>query len=218
MVMLTGLAIEAVVIRGVDPDAFVTMDTGKNRTITDVLAIRKEPSPRTLSQTLQWTYRYLADRLNGKIESHELLLSVLENHPKIHQTVAFYAGLSQPSGAPGYSAITLGAHYLFSRVDEKEANDFIEHYVTGLRLQENDPVGRLRGQIIGLASNPRLPTPAQVLGLFVLAWNVKRSGKRLPKKNFQIPQRTAPRPKIDGFPERLFLTGQLAFPEDDDEE
>ncbi len=49
MVMLTGIPIEAVVIRGVDPDAFVTMDTGKNRTITDVLAIRKEPNPRLLA-------------------------------------------------------------------------------------------------------------------------------------------------------------------------
>ena len=220
MVMLTGIPIEAVVIRGVYSDAFVTMDTGKNRTVTDVLAIRKEPNPRLLALALQWTYRYLADRMTGKIESHDLLVSVLERHPKIHQTVAFYAGLTQPSGAPGHQAITLAAHYLFSLIDEKQANDFIESYVTGLRLeQENDPVGRLRGQVISLASHPRLTlAPSQVFGLFVLAWNVKRSGRRLPKKNFTVPQRNAPRPRIDGFPESRFITGQLAFPDDYDEE
>lgn len=92
--------------------------------------------------------------------------------------------------------------------------------MTGLRLeQENDPVARLRGQVISVAANPRLPlSPSQVLGLFVLAWNVKRGGKRLPKRNFQVPQRTAPRPKIDGFPEHLFVTGQLAFPYEDDDD
>jgi len=218
MVMMTGIPIEAVVIRGVDTEAFVTMDTGKNRTIIDVLSIRKEPSPRLLANTLQWTYRYLADRMSGKIESHDMLLSVLEKNPKIHQTVSFYAGLTQPSGAPGYPAITLGAHYLFSLVDREEANDFIERYVTGLRLeQENDPVARLRGFVISLASGPRITLPSQVFGLFTTAWNAKRNG-RAARKKLQVPQRNAPRPNIDGFPESRFITGQLAFPADDDDD
>ena len=85
---------------------------------------------------VQWTYRYLADRLTGKIESHEVLLSVLDHHPAIHDSVQFYQALNQPNGAPGYPGITLGAHYLFSRVSQSIADDFIERYVTGLRLQE----------------------------------------------------------------------------------
>ena len=89
MVMLTGIPIDAVVIRGIAPDSFVTMDTGKNRTITEVLSIRKEPNPRFLALALQWSYRYLADPMTGKIESHDLLLSVLEKHPDIHKTVGF---------------------------------------------------------------------------------------------------------------------------------
>jgi len=220
MVMLTGIPIEAVVIRGIDPDSFVTMDTGKNRTITDVLSIRKEPSPRFLALALQWTYRYLADRMTGKIESHELLLSVLDKHPGIHKTVAFYTGLTQPSGAPGHPEITLAAHYLFSQVDPGGSDDFIERYVTGLRLEEeSDPVGRLRGQVISVAANPRVSlTPAQFFGLFVTAWNTKRSGRKIGKSTFRIPQRTAPRPKIDGFPERLFLTSQLTLLDDDEED
>ena len=220
MVMLTGIPIEAVVIRGIDPESFVTMDTGKNRTINDVLSIRKEPNPRFLALALQWTYRYLADRMTGKIESHDLLLSVLEKHPSIHKTVAFYSGLTQPSGAPGHPEITLATHFLFSQVDRGEADDFIERYVTGLRLEEaSDPVGRLRGQVISVATNPRVSlTPAQFFSLFVTAWNSKRSGRKAGKGAFNFPRRTPVRPKIEGFPESLFFTSQLTLLDDDEEE
>ncbi|GAI95029.1 unnamed protein product, partial [marine sediment metagenome] len=206
-------------IRGIDPDAFVTMDTGKNRTITDVLAIKNEPSPKHLASTLQWTYRYLADRLNAKIESHDVLLSVLDNHPEVHRTVQFYQGLNQPSGGPAYHPITLGCHYLFSLVARKKADDFIERYITGLRLEEeNDPIGRLRGQITSLAGpRARLLSSSQVFGIIVMAWNRYYSERKLSRKNFHVPPRNAPRPKIEGFPERFFIDSQLAFPDDEDE-
>lgn len=221
MVMLTGIPIEAVVMRGIDPGAFVTMDTGKTRSITDVLGIKKETSPKLLAAAVQWTYRYLADRMTGKIESHEVLLSVLDQHPELRDTVEWYQAINQPRGAPGYPAITLGAHYLFSRVNKSEADDFIDRYLTGLRVQQgSDPVGILRGQVVSLASpQARILQPSQIFGLFVLAWNIQHSGKRIPKRGFSIPPRGAPRAKIIGFPEGWFIDGQLAFPvEDDDEE
>ncbi len=220
MVMMTGIPIEAVVIRGVDPDSFVTMDTGKPRTIVDVLAIKKEPHPRLLAGTLQWTYRYLYDQLVGKIESHDLLLGVLEAHKGIHKTVAFYSDLNQPIGAPGQRDIALAMHYLFSKVDRDAADDFIGRYVTGLRIEEEtDPVGRLRGQIISVQSNPRISLiPSQIFGLFAMAWNANRLNKRTSKRAYKIPQRTAPRPKIDGFPQNLFTTSQLILLEDEEDE
>ncbi|MCH8186890.1 MAG: hypothetical protein IH862_12395 [Chloroflexi bacterium] len=220
MVMLTGIPIEVIVIRGVDPDSFVTMDTGKPRTIIDVLAIKREPNPRFLAGALQWTYRYLFDRMVGKIESHDLLISVLEAHEGIHKTVAFYADLNQPIGAPGQRDIALAMHYLFSKVDRKGADDFIERYVTGLRLEEEtDPVGRLRGQIISVAANPRISLiPSQYFGLFAMAWNANRLGKKTAKSAFQTPKRTAGRPKIDGFPEQLFMTSKLALLDEEEDE
>jgi hypothetical protein len=219
MVMLTGMPIEAVVIRGIDPESFDTLDTGKNRSIFDVLSIRKEPEAKLLSLALPWTYRYLYDRMSGRIESHQLLLAVLEDHQGLHKTTAFFDGLSQPSGAPDHKDITLAAHYLFSRVDRKEADDFIGRYVTGLRLEEeNEPVARLRGQVISIAADPRVSrTAAQYFGLFAIAWNAKRSGRKGGKGNFQMPNKNAARPNIDGFPERLFKTSQMILVDDDEE-
>jgi len=51
-----------------------------------------------------------------------------------------------------------------------------------------------------------------------MAWNRYYGGKKLARKNFQVPPRNVPRPKIEGFPERLFIGSQLAFPEDEEEE
>lgn len=221
MIQINDTPIQTVVVRGIDPRAFMTMDSGKNRTITDVLSILKQPNPRYLAGALQWTYRYLANRMYGKVESHEVLLSVLEKHPDIHETVQFYQTLSQPPGAPGKHDIAMGAHYLFSQVNKASADTLIEGFVTGSHLlSTNDPIAKLRGQVVALASPARRPLDGgQILALFVSAWNVHYGARRLTAaKTFRAPPRNSSRPMIEGFPDKLFIDSQLYFQGFDDDE
>jgi hypothetical protein len=219
MVLTTGMPIEVVVVRDIDPGAFITMDTGKNRNLADVLALKKQLNPIPLASALSWVYRYLANQLSrGQKVSHEQHLALLDKHPELHQSVAFFLNLTKPAGGPGWPAITMTSHYLFSRIDATAANDFIERYVTGLRLEEqSDPIAVLRGQIVSYATAKVKPQGDQILGLFALAWNAQSESRKV-ERSYHVRPRSPRRPKINGFPKELFLESQAELPFQEEEE
>ena len=214
MVMQTGIPIEVVVVRDIAPDAFITMDTGKNRNLSDILAIKKYPNHASLAQALIWVYRYVTDYMaqGGSRKSHEQQLGMLGKHSELQESVAFCLNLGQPAGRPGFQGITMATHYLFSRIDTEAANDFIERYVTGLRLEEQtDPVAVLRGQVVSFATARVKPVALQVFRLYALAWNAKREGRQQ-KQLYKVRPTSPRRPKIDGFPKELFQESQMEMP------
>ena len=209
MVMQTGMPIEVVVVREIEPSAFITMDTGKNRNLADVLAINKNDNSRPLASALAWVYRYLNNTmypLGGKI-SHEQHLDVLDKHSELRESVAFCLKFGHVSGGPGWPAVTIAYHYLLSRIDLEMSNDFIERYIRGVRLEENDPILVLRGQVISYTNARVKPQGDQIFKLFSFAWNAKRAG-RPQKQNYKLSKHSRIRPKIDGFPKEFFLEKQ----------
>ncbi len=217
MVKQTGIPIEVVVVRDIDPTAFSTMDVGKKRTLGDVLYIEKETNHVQLAGALSWVSKYLSRRLRGSGISYEEHHKVLAQHPGIRDSVVFYLKLDRPAAAPGFPGVTMSLHYLFSQADATVANDFIERYVTGLNILEaTDPVGVVREQIIRYSIKPPTPASELIFALLCKAWNAHQTGQPA-KKRFKLPART-PAPRITGFPKELFLESQLAFPENEEEE
>ena len=223
MVMETEIPIEVVVVRDLEPTAFITMDTGKNRNLSDGLAIAKKPNPLHLGPALSWVRKYLVDYMNStKGISFEQHLEVLDMHPELHHSVEFRLSLGKPPGSPGFPAVTTATHYLFSRIDHEQADDFTERYVTGLRLEERtDPVAVLRGRVLSFALQKKIHIEGQqILRLHALAWNALRA-ERPVKMPYKLPDLGARRPKIDGFPKDLFLESRgelLPSEEQEDEE
>lgn len=220
MVLETATPIECVVVRDIDSDAFITMDTGKKRNLADILAIKKFAYPKALASTTAWVYRYLTNRMiPAGGTSHEMYLGLINSHPTIQNSVSFVTNLKHPAGSPGWTATAMACHYLFCQVNKTLADDFIEKYVTGLRLQEpTDPIAILRGQVISLATARIRPQTPQIFGLFALAWNATRNN-RPQRQNFLIRPLSNTRPKIDGFPKTLSIEGETSlFPNGDEEE
>lgn len=217
MVIQTGIPIEVVVTRGIDPDAFITMDTGKKRSLADVLSIQGEANPLILAGVLFWIRRYLSGNMFQSGASHEQHLATLTQHPDTRDSVKFFGNLSKPSGYPGQPSIASAAHYLFSQVDSLKGNGLIERYVTGLDLAGvKDPIYRLREQIIGYKNSKMKPTPQQIFGLFCFAWNAHQAG-RPQAQNFRLPTHQRERIRIEGFPKKLFLEGQVPLEENSEE-
>lgn len=218
MVKQTGIPIEVVVVRDIDPAVFKTIDTGKHRSLGDVLFIDHEENSSQLAGALSWVWRYLSRKMIGRIGSYEQCLETLNQHPGIHDSVAFYLNLDRPAGIPGWPSVTTSIHYLFSRVDATKANDFITRYVGGLHLEEpTDPIAVLRGQIVSYAKASRKPTGLQVFSLIAHAWNAHEA--HLPvKKRFKLSIPSPASPRIAGFPKELFLQRELAFLDNEEEE
>lgn len=217
MVVQTGTPIEVVVVRGINPDAFITMDTGKKRSLADVLSIQGEPQPATLAGALAWVRRYLVGNMFITAVSHEQHLGILTQHPEIKDSVAFFSNLSKPAGYPGQPTITTACHYLFSRVDPLKANELIEGYVTGLGLAGlRDPIYRLREQVIGYKNSKLKPTPQQMFGLFCFAGNAYLAG-RPQAQRFALPLPQRGRIRINGFPKDLLQEPRLPLEENNEE-
>lgn len=210
MVTNTGIPITVVVVRGIDPDAFHTMDTGRSRSLADVFTIQGRTRPSDLGGAVEWVWRYLSNRMSGSKGSHEQMCDCLEEHPEIQQTVTFCSHLAWNKSGPSYRPILRATHYLFTRSDKDKANIFTERLVTGYHIEgSDDPIGRLRNQLLTYAK-PRQSPPngVQIFGICVLAWNAFMNGKAA-KSAYKRPARTrAESPMIVGFPRELFLQKQ----------
>lgn len=217
MVTQTGIPIEVVVIRGIDPNAFITMDIGRKRNLADVLSIQGEANPQNLAGALAWVRRYLSGNMLSYGATHEQHLAILSQHSSIRDSVAFCSNLSKPAGYPGQPTISTATHYLFSQVDPLKAGKLIEGYITGLELGGiRDPIYRLREQVIGYKHSKLKPTPQQMFGLFCFAWNAFQNG-RSQSQSFRLPTHQRERIRIDGFPKKLFIEGQLPLEENNGE-
>lgn len=217
MVIRTGMSIESIVVRGIDSKAFVTMDTGRSRTLGDVLSITGYEHSTHLAGALRYVYGFLRGGSKSSSEtSHEQHAKTLEKHKGLIDSVSFYLGLERPAGAPGFLAQAIATHYLFSQISPEAANDFTECLVTGLRLTDvSDPIARLRGQLVSYAGKRALkPNDTQVFRLFLLAWNAKQAG-RPQKVAYKIPIFA---PVMRGFPKDLLEVGQQELEEIDDAE
>lgn len=218
MVVLSGIPIETVVVRDIDPGAFITMDTGKRRSLADVLSILGHEESRLLAASLPCVRRYVMRRPPGT-PSYEEYRITLEKHPDLEKSIEFFKSVDQPAGAPGHPELTVATHYLFSKVSQEAANDFLTRLVTGLNLNNaNDPIKRLRDQLVGYQkakSKGRIPSGDALFQIYVKAWNVMQTTGQQ-KAAYSIPNTPQ---AIKGFPKDLIEVGhgQLGLIDNDEE-
>ena len=213
MVVQTEQPIDVVVVRGIDPRSFITMDTGKKRTLTDVLSIKDYAAPRALGPALIWVRRYITARA-GAGTSHEQHIQTLEQHPDLEESVAFFLGIERavtsPAGVP-HSSMAIAMHYLCSRIDRAVTDDFIERYVNGLAVSTNDPVHRMREQVIKYKSEVKKTEAHSIWQLFANTWDFVYS-KREAKQGITLPKgKPNYRPTLKGFPKELLMAETIPF-------
>ncbi len=207
MVVQTDVPIETVVVRGLNPRAFVTMDTGRNRGLSDVLSIEGYDNSGMLASAVKMVYSVLRRRrsVGGPSVSSEQYMQALEKHSRIVDSLDYYQGVDK-NNAPNPPGTMIAAHYLFSLASPESANDFMDGLLTGLHLDDSDdPVMRLRTQLQGYKPRRALkPQPMQIFDLIVLAWNAKQTG-RPQRVNYRLVDST---PTIRGLDKKFFEVGQ----------
>jgi hypothetical protein len=211
MVQLTGIPIEVIVVRGLDPAAFITMDVGKKRSLQDVYTIAHEPRPKLLAPASALIWRYLTGNLKGNIGSHDEIKAILADHPEIRNSCAFYDKIPKKQvPAPPHWNATIAAHYLFSRIDtegaKEKADTFISNYTTGLNATEGDPAFLARNCLMNIERGNRPATDLQAFRLLAQAFNLYQADKKV-IHNFKVLKRSkiVEHFTIDGFPKKLFI-------------
>ena len=126
-IMSSGVEVDLMVVRGIDPDAFRTIDGVRSRRASDILAMDGEKNATGVAAAVQALLGFVNDQ--GRIHSGGFRAGrkataavcdrVLETHPGLRESVAM---MKRNTLFRGQQAALL--HYLFGLVDPLRADEF----------------------------------------------------------------------------------------------
>lgn len=188
-------AIETLVARGLDPEAFKTIDTGKLRNPGDILALRGIRHPMAIATAYRNLFRYLkGGKHKGRI-SNTQLLALVDRHPKL--VSRGYECFLKPLDAKliaGSSRVFF--YYLASSIDATKARDFLAGVARPNVKQPN--AKKLHDRLVQTMAEVIPPSAGVKWFWLIECWNAELAG-RLVKKLSRLPDRRAewkPRPKL----------------------
>lgn len=178
----SGMVIGFVVVRNLEADAQMVIDTGRPRRVFDNLKMLGFTDHATVSATVSEIYRWenglYAARQGSKFGPTTLqALDVLDRHPDLLPwTRKARAGYLTFRGLPASLGASLG--YVFNAINPAEAEWFFERFWSGTNLSEGNPVLALRN-VTGnamLREGRRPPTP-YYRAITIKAWNAHLEGR-----------------------------------------
>lgn len=197
----TGTTFQTLIVYGLNDTTQDSMDTGKARTIADILTIRGYKNASSLAaitvaiiRSEQWGIR--AATINGAnayTVTPPQAVDRIEQEPsltEIHRAVA-------PATKIGLPARTGGLlFYKLSEINCDDAQDFFFKLTSGEGLNRGNPVLTLRNLLIALKAERGQKDQTYIAALVIKAWNKYRNGQDLFTLRF-VPGGAKPEP----FPE-----------------
>lgn len=187
-VIESGKAIDTLVIYGVQPDAFSTIDTGAVRTGADALCLHFEDIPSCtimcVATAAQWCYRLergyvlMRDRLSNTdaIEYVKKHLSLIQ----CAETLQTFPRDNRPLSL----GIGCALYEMFSRKNATLADSFIAALYTGEQITRTDPEWQLRHAFLRDAQRTTKLPPTAKIRMCVKGWNYRR--RALPEVTAQM--------------------------------
>lgn len=184
-IVAAGIAVPVLVVRGVDPSAFSTLDQGKIRNRADVLSIpTSEGAERAKSSTVlagalshvfRWENGYL-DAMHRFPDNTEILdLNI--RHPGVNDSVAQALARCKKGIHP--PSLFAALHYIFHRLDAALAKSFFERVWDHIGVEPNSNEAALN---VWLENRPsrNFADMLSLLAVVIKCWNRLRTGEPAP--------------------------------------
>lgn len=174
------------VVTGVPTSAFRTIDSGKARTLANVLQASGHKNANNLAGALSLLNAFgrpgpFRPGVNMGTKQH--LEALLAGNPDIEDYVTEAVG----SRTPVVTVATVAfCHYVFAQKSADEAHKFIRDLVTGDGVKASSPVGLLRERLITESAGGRRLDRRLVIYLIFRAWNATRTKENL--RSLQVPR------------------------------
>ncbi|CAN7445305.1 hypothetical protein [Mesorhizobium sp. LjRoot246] len=182
---------ETLLVRGVQPDTFETIDSVRKRTLADVLSIRNEIHGRALASALRiiWSYQSGGTPGSGKSPAPTVLLAVLEQAPEIRDSVL--PALRSMPLLPHGCAIAL--HHLASKVNADKADQFVAQVGEPVTTNPNSPILQLRAALSTLRGQGGTRKQSYILAIAIKAWNAFYRGRPIKHLKYGAERESFPR-------------------------
>jgi hypothetical protein len=180
-VVLADVAVEMLVVEGVGPGAFATIDVGKGRTPGDALALAGEKNASVLAAAAALWWRYEAGRMKvGGRRRHPTrrqLVQTVADNPGLRDSLAACMAVKARLTVVWTMSQATFVHYAGSRRHPEAADSFVHQVATGEGLTATSPVALFRDRLIrNRAGKARLPSH-EMLALAVKAFNAHATGR-----------------------------------------
>lgn len=177
-VLKSGVTIRSYIARGIEPDAYDTVDTGQPRTIGDGFSRDGEAHYNNLAAAVRWLHCYWSGanfrlRAPTMTQAHK----IVTDHPTIRDSVHFIRGFKL-RGLIGYGSAA-GLHYEMKQRDEQAANAFWEAVAGGERLTKTMPEYLIRERMQDNSKSHQKVRPHVIFAMTIKAWNARRHGKSI---------------------------------------
>lgn len=197
-IVQAGQPVEMCVIRGLEPDAFQTVDAGKPRTPGDCLYVLDYKNPNALAAAGRQlrNYEIVADTTRV---SNAQLLDTIDRHPKLVERSDEYMRAPLFTRLIPHSLGILG-YYLASCVDVQAARQFFTELASDGFSVQRTPAIVLRDRLEETSLEIIKPTTTVKRAWLFTAWNAHVNGRQL-RRLSRLPN-GVPRLDPDPFPRK----------------
>ena len=181
---------ETIVVRGIERDAQIAMDSGAPRRPADALAMKGHAKAKDLAAAVVVHRAWGAGKLKSVVShipadrpTHTEVVEYVAQNPGLVEDVAFTSShRSQLRGVPiGATAVAFGE---FRQIDPEEALDFFRRIKDGVSTGIGDPILTFTRRLADETGRGHRMSPATALYMYMRAWNAIRDGERLTKFQF----------------------------------
>lgn len=171
-IVMSGKAQELFVIRGLDPQAMASIDTGKSRSFADVLSIKQLSGARKIAAAAKqiWHYEQGSMMTSGRAVSHPQLQRVLKEHPTLPEAVELVS--QEPAIQP--HAILSFVYCLASELHPRLAKQWLDSVQEGEMQRKGMPAFELRLKLQRLRGGAGARTQMRgpyVAAIMIQSWN-----------------------------------------------
>lgn len=167
-------AIDLLVVRNVENDAFATIDMNRKRTAADALAIAGYPNEKLVAASVRLILLLAEDPVSFRqVYSHtqikewcDAYFEELSRFIPLGRMVS-KSNLCEPT-------MVVGLAYYFNAKDPDKTQRFFSRLADGAGLGEGDPILALRSRLAANATSPAKLPRVDVCALIIKAWNAWR--------------------------------------------
>lgn len=199
----TGTTFQTLIVYGLTDETQETMDSGKSRTLADILSLRGYKSTHSLAAIVTAIIRSEIYGIKAAVSSgtaarpvtNQQAIRRIETEPTVVDLFNHVNGVTK-AGLPGKIAGML--YYKFSEIDSDDTQFFFERLASGAGLERNHPILVLRALLLRLKSEPGAANSTYVTAVTIKAWNKFRAGEDCSQLKFRVggaSPETFPEPK-----------------------
>lgn len=192
-------SVEMVVVRGVDPESFATIDDGLGRSYGDHLYTNGH---RTNAGKLGAAAKVCMGfnkqgnfkRIYAKVPP-DVIVRYVEENPALVEACRYMTQLKKLMPA----SVGIALYHMFSIVDAAAAELFFDSMFSGANLHDGDPILTLRNRLLTRRKDLTDGATDEVVHLVVTAFNKYRKSEKLFKMVFTLESQTL----LEGFEGQL---------------